>query len=151
MVYRTEDTRQMGHGISRVMLPTEVIDNEVHVVDEALKHILTIEPSPLHVVICIDNIAAASLLENLTSCSEYAHAGQQKAIDLSNKGTTISTRWIPAHIDIHGNERADELAKNGTENVDHPCPGSEDDEVVSQGRNNEARGTIIVRPPLRAA
>jgi hypothetical protein len=28
---------------------------------------------------------------------------------------------------------------------------SEDDEVVSQGRNNEARGTIIVRPPLRAA
>jgi hypothetical protein len=28
---------------------------------------------------------------------------------------------------------------------------SEDDEEVSQGRNNEARGTIIVRPPLRAA
>jgi hypothetical protein len=28
---------------------------------------------------------------------------------------------------------------------------SDDDEVVSQGRNNEARGTIIVRPFLRAA
>jgi hypothetical protein len=28
---------------------------------------------------------------------------------------------------------------------------SEDDEVVSQGRNGGARGTIIVRPPLRAA
>jgi hypothetical protein len=28
---------------------------------------------------------------------------------------------------------------------------SEDDDVVTQGRNNEARGTIIVRPPLRAA
>jgi hypothetical protein len=28
---------------------------------------------------------------------------------------------------------------------------SEDDEVVNQGRKNEARGTIIVRPPLRAA
>jgi hypothetical protein len=28
---------------------------------------------------------------------------------------------------------------------------SEDDEAVSHGRNNEARGTIIVRPPLRAA
>jgi hypothetical protein len=28
---------------------------------------------------------------------------------------------------------------------------SDDDEAVSQGRNNEARGTIIVRPPLRAA
>jgi hypothetical protein len=28
---------------------------------------------------------------------------------------------------------------------------SEDDEAVSHGRNNEARGTIIVRQPLRAA
>jgi hypothetical protein len=28
---------------------------------------------------------------------------------------------------------------------------SEDDEAVSHGRNNEARATIIVRPPLRAA
>jgi hypothetical protein len=28
---------------------------------------------------------------------------------------------------------------------------SEDDEAVSQGRNNEARGTMIVRPPVRAA
>jgi hypothetical protein len=28
---------------------------------------------------------------------------------------------------------------------------SEDDEAVSHGSNNEARGTIIVRPPLRAA
>jgi hypothetical protein len=28
---------------------------------------------------------------------------------------------------------------------------SEDDEAVSHGRNNEARGTIIVRPPLRPA
>jgi hypothetical protein len=28
---------------------------------------------------------------------------------------------------------------------------SEDDEVVSHGRNKEPRGTIIVRPPLRAA
>jgi hypothetical protein len=28
---------------------------------------------------------------------------------------------------------------------------SEDDEAVSHGRNNEARGTIIVQPPLRAA
>jgi hypothetical protein len=28
---------------------------------------------------------------------------------------------------------------------------SEDDEVVSQGRNIEASGTIIVRPPVRAA
>jgi hypothetical protein len=28
---------------------------------------------------------------------------------------------------------------------------SEDNEAVGQGRNNEARATIIVRPPLRAA
>jgi hypothetical protein len=28
---------------------------------------------------------------------------------------------------------------------------SEDDEAVSEGRNNEASGTIIVRQPLRAA
>jgi hypothetical protein len=28
---------------------------------------------------------------------------------------------------------------------------SKSEEVVTQGRNNEARGTIIVRPPLRAA
>jgi hypothetical protein len=28
---------------------------------------------------------------------------------------------------------------------------SEDDKVVSHGRNNKARGTIIVRPPLGAA
>jgi hypothetical protein len=27
----------------------------------------------------------------------------------------------------------------------------EDNEAVGRGRNNEARGTIIVRPPLRAA
>jgi hypothetical protein len=28
---------------------------------------------------------------------------------------------------------------------------SEDDEAVMHGRNNEARGTIIIRPRLRAA
>jgi hypothetical protein len=28
---------------------------------------------------------------------------------------------------------------------------SDDDEAATHGRNNEAKGTIIVRPPLRAA
>jgi hypothetical protein len=40
------------------------------------------------------------------------------------RGTTIETRWIPAHIDTEGNEKADKLAKEGSNNTDHKCTAS---------------------------
>jgi hypothetical protein len=53
---------------------TEVIDDEVHAVDEALNYVLNTDARTKRPIICIDNLAAASLLENNTSQLEYIHA-----------------------------------------------------------------------------
>ena len=34
--------------------------------------------------------------------------------DLLSQGNTVITCWIPRHINVHGNERPDELAKLGS-------------------------------------
>jgi hypothetical protein len=70
-------------------MSTEVIDNEIHAVNEALKFILTIDPPPKRIIICIDNMATASLLQQNSLHLEYVHAAQLKAIDLTVTGQML--------------------------------------------------------------
>jgi ribonuclease HI len=101
-----------------------VIDDEAHAVCEALSYLLRLPAAPLEIIVCIDNSAIVSLLERNSSHSEFVHIAQTHAADLVARGTTVRTRWIPAHIGIQGNEQADELTKNGSEKTDSLCPGS---------------------------
>jgi ribonuclease HI len=54
--------------------------------------------------------------------SDYPGAGQSiakaiiaKTARLAAIGVSITIRWVPSHIGIEGNERADKLAKRGRE------------------------------------
>jgi ribonuclease HI len=103
---------------------TEVIDNEAHAVYESLEYLQAQPILPARIIICIDNSAIVSLLEYNSSRSEFIHLAQTHAMKLSTRGVKIETRWVPAHIGIGGNEDADQLAKNGSQQTLSPCPGS---------------------------
>jgi hypothetical protein len=117
---------------------TEVIDDEAHAVYEALNYVRRTDATQKRLIVCIDNLAAPSLLENNTSRLEYIHAAQLKARHLHAQGVHVGTRRIPAHININGNDQADKLAKKGAGNADHRCADSRTT-VTHLRRANRAR------------
>jgi ribonuclease HI len=83
--------------------------------------------------------------------------GQSRAVKvirhvqrLRNQGKRVSISWIKGHNGNTGND-ADALAGRAAENIPQSTSNLQLVSTVSHGGNNEARGTIIVRPPLRAA
>jgi ribonuclease HI len=103
---------------------TEVIDNEAHAVGEALAWVLEQPALPSRIIVCIDNSAVISLLQNNSSRSEFINTAQHYARDLDVRGVKVEARWTPAHLGIDGNEEADQLAKTGSGRTTSPCPVS---------------------------
>jgi hypothetical protein len=105
-------------------LQTELIDTEAHVVGEALAWVLEQPAPPWRIIVCIDNSAVISLLQNNSSRSEFINTAHNYARDLDVRGVKVETRWTPAHISIDGNEESDQLAKTGSGWTTSPCPAS---------------------------
>lgn len=70
------------------------------------------ETRPEKVVICSDSAAALNSIQSSRSCrmdllyEVYMHLHQ-----LERMGVAVTFLWIPAHVGVWGNERADRLAK----------------------------------------
>ncbi|GKU05941.1 reverse transcriptase protein [Fusarium langsethiae] len=90
--------------------PAEVFDAEATGALEGLKAALNLRESVTrNIIICLDNLAAATCLRGTPSDSSQDVFLEFQALAASHGSTQV--RWIPGHTDIPGNERADKLAK----------------------------------------
>ena len=94
----------------------EVYDAELHAIQEGLLHVLSKDWNTTNILIYVDNQAAlTTLTTGNPDGSEFAHHTLQSMTQLQQQDWTVSGFWTPAHCGITGNERADVLAKKGTQ------------------------------------
>ncbi|RYC80419.1 hypothetical protein BFJ63_vAg16695 [Fusarium oxysporum f. sp. narcissi] len=90
--------------------PAEVFDAEAAGALDGLKAALTLQDSATQdIIICLDNLAAATRLRGAPSDSSQDAFLEFQALAASHGSTQV--RWAPGHTDIPGNEQADKLAK----------------------------------------
>ena len=89
---------------------TSVFTSELTAIYYAIKYIQNKEGN---YIIYSDSFSALSVLRNVSKTNNYvAHKIYQEMIKLPpNK---LLFEWIPSHVGIHGNEKADKLAQKGT-------------------------------------
>jgi ribonuclease HI len=98
---------------------TTVFQAEVFAIGHAVHHIL-INRQLLADINCVDIItdskSALQALDGITSSSKLV-IDCMKALDKLAELTIVKIHWIKAHVGHIGNERADQLAKKGTQNI----------------------------------
>jgi ribonuclease HI len=104
------DPLKTGYG---ALARAEVFDAEAVAALNGLKTALQLAPSQTWIHICIDNTAVLWCLHGRPSDSSQATFLEFK--DLARQRGQINLRWAPGHMDIEGNEMADQLAKKGCE------------------------------------
>ena len=102
----------------------EVFDAELHAVYEALKSLDCLDYYSRPIYVCIDNSSAIQVLARNPDLVEGAYQACKAAQLLMKKNNTLSTVWIPSHCGIIGNEKADQMAKQGTEPHQQQCPAA---------------------------
>ena len=97
-----------------------VFTAELLAISMALQHISAIPVTPFAIVICSDSKAALSAIK---SDSQNAREDLVREIattthQLITRGTEVLFQWVPAHVCLSGNEKADRTAKRGAKGVD---------------------------------
>ena len=107
--------RLISKGRCHLGLKAEVIDAELHAMSEAVSALNSLDTPPATAYICVDNKAAIFTTSANSHNAQYARETIDKAATLVEQGWTIYSVWTPAHCDIAGNEKADQLAKEGAQ------------------------------------
>ena len=86
----------------------------------ALQHMSAIHTPPSAIVICSDSKAALSSIG-----SDSANAREDLVSEivttthqLITRGTEVRFQWVPAHVSLSGNEKADKTAKRGAKGTE---------------------------------
>ncbi|KAG5278648.1 hypothetical protein AALO_G00101240 [Alosa alosa] len=91
-----------------------VYSTEIIAIAKALEWVE--EARPERVVICSDSASVLSSLQSFRSCRmDILYEVYMYLYQLERLGITIKFLWIPAHVGVWGNERADTLAKKALE------------------------------------
>jgi ribonuclease HI len=117
--------RQSNHRCS-IGNHAEVYDTELYSASEGLRLFPLTYPNhpPGKIILCIDNQAAISALENNQHNHQFARDAINHATSLAALGWKLSTTWTPSHVGIAGNEVADSLAKLAAEFLSPICQNS---------------------------
>ena len=92
--------------------PAEVFDAEATGALEGLRAAANLpDTANTPIVVCLDNIAAATCLQSTASDSSQATFLEFQ--EIAAKHGSVFIRWTPGHTNILGNERAEALAKAG--------------------------------------
>ncbi len=102
-------------------LPTvSIFTAELLAILMALQHINEMSNPPFAIVICSDSKSA---LSSIRSDSTSAREDLVREIvtvvhQLITRGTEVRFQWVPAHVSLSGNEKADRAAKRGARGVE---------------------------------
>ena len=108
------DLFQMYHSLGRYHT---AFDGEIKAITTALSQLTCRTLSSHNVVILSDSKAAISAIANhvLPSTSIEITLSRQFARQMRHLGKNVHLQWIPSHCGVSGNEKADLLAKKGTQ------------------------------------
>lgn len=101
------------HTGCRPLPQAEVFDAEIEGARAGLRAATTLTPSASTITVCLDNTAAINCLQGSPTISSQAAALDFQQMSAASNAT-VSIRWSPGHMDIPGNEMADQLAKRGS-------------------------------------
>ena len=100
---------------SSIRIPRD-FDGEIEAIVTAVQQLLYRTNQFQKAVILSDSQAAIEAIVNMDETPSSQIKNIRTIIkQLSNLKKKITLQWIPAHCGIHGNEKADSLAKKGTE------------------------------------
>ncbi|XP_076055140.1 uncharacterized protein LOC143033533 [Oratosquilla oratoria] len=95
--------------------PTSIFSAEFIAIREAIKVVLALTLPPTCMTVLSDSRA---ILKALQSCQCNSQPNTLQEIlhltaETSNKDIQIRYQWVPSHLGLHGNEKADGVAKKG--------------------------------------
>ncbi|CAO1624999.1 unnamed protein product [Jaminaea pallidilutea] len=86
------------------------IDLAVDMLKESAAH-------PTECTVWLDSQAAIRAIGNVRSSERRVREVQDKLLDMATKGWNICVRWLPGHVGIEGNEKADEEARRASDEL----------------------------------
>ena len=97
-----------------------VFTAELLAISMALQHISAIPVTPLATVICSDSKAALTAIksDSQNAREDLVREIATTAHQLITRCTEVRFQWVPAHVCLSGNEKADRAAKRGAKGVD---------------------------------
>ena len=96
-----------------------VFQAEIHAIKRAAEQLTTLGLNNRNVRIRSDSAAAIKALNKLTVDSNTVKECNE-ALNVLAQNNKIEIKWVKAHIGIEGNEKADQLAKEGCTNTETP-------------------------------
>lgn len=95
---------------------TGIFSAEVFAISETLDYLYKLPNQIEQIAIFSDSKAAVTAVHSQSESCSPCLAANQTIRCLRNSGTKVSLIWIPSHVGIVGNERADALAGSAAEN-----------------------------------
>lgn len=100
-------------------------DGEIVAIYRAVERLLTTNYEQRKVVFLVDSQAAINALtENTPTDCESTSVCRELLSGMVRDGWSVVLQWIPSHVGVLGNERADQLAKQGTSLTQPDNPSS---------------------------
>ncbi|XP_076069690.1 uncharacterized protein LOC143041563 [Oratosquilla oratoria] len=104
-----------GKTIARKITPTTILTAELLAIREALREIIALPHPPPRVTILTDSRSSLEVLLSgyCVSRPELSEEILRLSTETAKLGTNLLFQWVPAHVGLEGNEKADKAAKRG--------------------------------------